>query len=180
MIRRDLFQAELSERLNWLIRLRWWAVLGVLMTVWFTSSLLSIIMQPFPLYVIAGSLALCNALFLLYGRRIQRSRERLDWAKVGNSFANFQISVDLVALALLIHFSGGAENPFIFYFIFHMIIASILLSLKATYLQATLAIFFFGTIVGLEYTQALSHIHLRNFLPEDIYRQPAYTDSSRY
>ncbi|MFH1007300.1 MAG: HAMP domain-containing sensor histidine kinase [Candidatus Latescibacterota bacterium] len=144
------------------------------MTVWLTSSLLDITVHPFPLYVVAGFLALCNVLFLLYGRSIGRSRERLDWARVGNRFANLQISVDLVALALLIHFSGGAENPFIFYFIFHMIIASILLSVKATYLQATLAVSLFGAIVGLEYAQVLSHVHLRHFLPEDIYRQPSY------
>lgn len=174
MIGRDLFQTELSERLNWFIRLRWLAVLGVLMTVWVASSLFSIIGHPFPLYVIAGSLAFCNALFLLYGRSIQPSRESPAWIKVGNRFANTQISLDLVVLTLLIHFSGGVENPFIFYFIFHMIIASILLSPKATYLQATLAIFLFGTMVGLEYTQALSHIHLSHFLPEDMYRQPTY------
>jgi hypothetical protein len=42
-------------------------------------------------------------------------------------------------LTYFVHFVGGLENPFIFYFIFHMVIASILLSQKAAYLQATSA-----------------------------------------
>ncbi|HVN33315.1 MAG TPA: HAMP domain-containing sensor histidine kinase [Thermoanaerobaculaceae bacterium] len=54
--------------------------------------------------------------------------------------ASAQIAVDLTALAALLHFSGGLENPLCFFFVFHAVIASILLSRKATFLFVTLAV----------------------------------------
>jgi len=38
--------------------------------------------------------------------------------------ANSQIGLDLLCLVFLIHFSGGIENPFILFFVFHMILGS--------------------------------------------------------
>ena len=145
--KQGLIQAELGERIDWLIRLRWLAVAGVLLTLWLSSNLLSILPRPLPLYIIAASIACYNTAFLLYAKKMHPRRESPTWFKAANIFANIQISLDLVALTLLIHFSGGAENPFVFYFIFHMIIASILLSPGATYLQATLATFLFTATV---------------------------------
>jgi tRNA 2-thiouridine synthesizing protein E len=53
-------------------------------------------------------------------------------------FASAQIVLDLVILALLLHYAGGIENPLRVFFIFHVIVASILLSRPATYGVATL------------------------------------------
>ena len=51
----------------------------------------------------------------------------------------WQITIDLIALTLLLYFSGISHNPFIFYFIFHIIIAAILLPEPVAYFQALLA-----------------------------------------
>jgi len=48
-----------------------------------------------------------------------------------------------------VHLSGGAENPFSYYFVFHMIIASVLLSRRASYLQAVFALLLFLLMAGL-------------------------------
>jgi len=80
-----------------------------------------------------------------------------------NRIANAQISLDLLSLTALIHFSGGVENPFIFYFIFHMIIAGILLSRRASFLQATFAVSLFFSLVILEYYGILPHYCLKSF-----------------
>lgn len=172
--RKGLVQAELGERINWLIRLRWLAVSGAVLTVWVASKPLSVITQPFPLYVIAISIAFYNTIFLLYAKRMHPLREGTGSIKAANTFANIQISVDLAALTLLIHFSGGVENPFMFYFIFHMIIASILLSSKATYLQATLATLLVAGVVILEYVRVIPHIDLVKFGPINLYSQGRY------
>jgi signal transduction histidine kinase len=82
------------------------------------------------------------------------------------AFAGAQITFDLFALAALLHFSGGIENPFMFFSIFHVVIASILLSREATYLETTLG---FGLIsaVGLgEFSGLLRHVRL-GLLPEE-------------
>lgn len=163
--------SELTERIRWLIRLRWFAVVGVFSLTGFTSVILHIVTDPIPLYIIGASIAAYNVLFLTYAGKLELKK---DWHKHEIRLANLQISVDLIFLALLIHFSGGAENPFVFYFIFHTIIASILLSKKETYLQATLAVFLFGIVVGLEYLGTIPHVHLQNYALYGLYRQPNY------
>ncbi len=63
-------------------------------------------------------------------------------------FASAQIPPDLCFLAVLLHFSGGIENPLRVFFVFHVIIASILLSRQATYGVATLGVLLVA-VVGL-------------------------------
>ncbi|MHC4260875.1 MAG: sensor histidine kinase [Planctomycetota bacterium] len=77
---------------------------------------------------------------------------------------NFQISADLLALTVLLHYSGGVENPFVFFFVFHVIIASILLSVRDSYLQATFAVLLFGLLILLEYKQMIPHDCLTGFV----------------
>jgi signal transduction histidine kinase len=72
------------------------------------------------------------------------------------AFAFAQISVDLVALAALLHFSGGVESPLLYYFIFHVIISSILLSRQATIMQTSFA---FALIVALGLGECFGLLH---------------------
>ena len=59
-------------------------------------------------------------------------------------------------------------NIFIFYFIFHIVIASVLLSKKAAFLQATLAVALLGTLVLAEQLKLVPHYHLAGFIPSDM------------
>jgi signal transduction histidine kinase len=70
----------------------------------------------------------------------------------------------MVALIVLIHFSGGIENPFIFFFIFHIILASIELKSKSVYLLSTVATILVVLLVTLEYTEAIPHVNLEGFV----------------
>jgi len=74
----------------------------------------------------------------------------------------------------LLHFSGGIENPYIFYFMFHMIIASILLSVRESYLQATFAALLFGLLILLEYLQFIPHHCLQGFVVRCLHRDGFY------
>ena len=47
---------------------------------------------------------------------------------------------------MLLHFSGGLENPFILYFIFHAILASMLLPRRSCLVQAALVILMVGAM----------------------------------
>lgn len=141
---------DLAERLYWLIRLRWLAAAAVTFTSWFSGSVLHVPLHYGALYAVAAALAAYNFVFLLYMNRLVKS-PRTDFPIIANRLANAQISLDLLSLAVLLHFSGGIENPFISYFIFHMIIASILLSRRASYSQATFAAALFFVMAGMEY-----------------------------
>jgi len=76
------------------------------------------------------------------------------------TLASAQITVDLVAVAALVHFSGGVENPFIFYSVFHVVIASILLSRPATFLKAGLGLALISGVGIGEWLGVLRHVPL--------------------
>ena len=159
-----LIQEEnLIERIYWLIKLRWIAIIGVALTIFFTSQIIKLPLLVFPLYLIIFILAVYNLIFFFLLAYLQK-KEFSHPQRITNRIANLQISFDLVFLSALIHFSGGIENPFIFYFIFHMIIASILLSRRASFLQATFSVMLFCSIVLLEYLGVLSHYCLEGFI----------------
>ncbi|MBU3912342.1 MAG: hypothetical protein KKD90_07155 [Candidatus Omnitrophica bacterium] len=153
----------LFERIHWLIKLRWIAVVGVFLSVFFAVNVLKIPVPDIPLYTIALILGVYNLASLVHV-----NRSRANFPALANRIANTQISIDLFILASLVHFSGGIENPFIFYFIFHMIIASILLSRLAAFLQATLSVFLFSIVVASEYLGILPHYCLVGFVSSDL------------
>ncbi len=154
----------LVERIYWLIKLRWIAVIGLISVVLFASRILKLPIPALPVYVVSCALGVYNLIFLYLLSHIKK-REPRDIYPIVNRIANLQISLDLAGLTALIHFSGGIENPFIFYFIFHMIIAGTLLSRRASFLQATFAVFLFLFMVLSEYLGVFTHYSLRGFLP---------------
>ncbi|MFQ5866915.1 MAG: sensor histidine kinase [bacterium] len=167
-------ERELRQRIKWLIDLRWFAAIGVFIVITVTTYILRVKLPLFPLYLGNVALVFYNILFFFYKQRLESQKDRNEWFKKANRFANLQISLDLIMLTYLIHFSGGAENPFIFYFIFHMVIASILLSNRAAYLQATLAIVLFGGVILGECLRILPHYHLGGFIHEELCLHPRY------
>lgn len=121
------FESELVTRIGWLIRLRWIAVIGTSAVVVGASILLPGQLQTWPLLAVTAVIAVYNVLLELDLRSVRlgpAGRERLRQATV---LASLQIVLDLLALAILLHFSGGLENPMGIFFVFHVIIACILL-----------------------------------------------------
>jgi signal transduction histidine kinase len=99
------------------VRLRWAAIGGIVLVALTAGPGLGLPVLWIPLVVIAGLLAGVNVAFEALVRRD---------APPG-LLAPAQIGVDLVALTFLLHYAGGIENPFIFHYVFHVIIGSILL-----------------------------------------------------
>ncbi len=163
----------LIERICWLIKLRWIAITGVVLTVLFAKQIPKVSLDNLSLSSIAAFLVIYNLIFILHLNRLEKNKPA-QLILIANRIANVQISLDLLSLTMLIHFSGGIENPFIFYFIFHMIIASILLSRRASFLQATFAVFLFMLMVWLEYTGFLKHYCLKGFVLNDLHANKIY------
>ena len=164
---------RLSERLRWLIKLRWIAVAGVFLTIFFVARIFKLPLNVFPIYILTFILALCNLTYLIFLKMLNRRAPR-NLSIINNRVANLQIFLDLTFLAALLHFSGGIENPFIFYFIFHMIIASILLTRRASFLQASSAVFLFSLVVLLEYFMILPHYCLEGFILSSLHNNFLY------
>ena len=170
---------ELIKQIGWLVRLRWIAIAGVFFTVTVANLAGNMISHPIPLYVIAVLMVLYNfaVLMVLYNfkpRMYRKAPEQQRLMSIKRQ-ACIHIILDLLSLIALIHFSGGVENPFIFYFIFHLIIASIILSKRVSYILATLNTLLLSSLISLEYFRILPHYHLNNFLPEELWHDPIYT-----
>jgi signal transduction histidine kinase len=164
-----LAEEELVGSLSWLIDLRWLAGPGVLIATWFCSSILSLNLPALPLYLLGAGLLAYNA--GLYGtlRWLKRDATRPDadyqW------FARLQILLDWIAMTLLIYLSGGIESPALYYFLFHITIASLLLPHDRGFLYVTLAPVLVGGVALLELQGVLPHV---NVFDPPRYNDPVY------
>lgn len=147
---------SLTESLYWLIRLRWFAVAGVFLTAFVAGSLLGVKAPYGGICAVAAALGVYNLLFMAGLDRVLAAGGP-GLPVLTNRLANAQIPLDLLCLTALVHLSGGVENPFSYYFVFHMIIASVLLSRRASYLQAAFALLLFLLMAGFEYTGLWRH-----------------------
>jgi signal transduction histidine kinase len=133
------------EGARWLVSLRWIACAAVLLVIWLTSSVLGVVRQPLPLYLVAAAMLGYNLGFLW-------NRPNAAGGEVNAERNIFlQAVLDLAALTLLVYFSDLPRNPFLFFFIFHMIIASMYLRGKAPLLLAAAVTGVVGAIMLLEY-----------------------------
>jgi len=157
---------RLVQRAQWLIRMRWIAIAFLAAITFFCSNILKIELQDLPIYCIVVLLAIYNTLMLLLLNHVIKTRKEVPYYAV-KRIINVQISADLLILTVLLHFAGGIENPFVFFFIFHMVIASILLSVKESYLHAAFATLLLGLLVLLEHTGKIEHHCLKEgFIPQ--------------
>jgi len=182
---------DLERWTAWFIKLRWLAAAGVIGAAGLAAGLGLSVPANDILAVGAGLLAY-NTLLLLVARLLSLKRVERDWASV-NSFARLivprtfvglgnegrvaraalfafvQITVDFVFLGVLIHFCGGVESPFCVFFVFHVVISSILLSRRATYVQTTLGFLLFAFVVFGEYFGLLDHYPLEGLVAPGAY-----------
>jgi len=127
-----IFAPELHERLRWFGTLRWFAA---------AALGLASVAGPFvgapsvwpSLAVVAAAVAAYNLYF----------RYRLDTAVCpGDDYAALrwcairQISADLAALLVTVHFTGGWASPVLPFVVFHMAIGTIMLATRIMYVVA--------------------------------------------
>jgi signal transduction histidine kinase len=167
------FESELIARIGWLIRLRWLAVSGMAFAIVLSALLFPDLLTWPPLLGVTTAIGLYNLVFFLDLRTLRSGRSGTMRLGHATRSAYLQIILDLTALAVLLHFAGGAENPMAFFFVFHMIIASTLLSQKVSYFMAGLASLLFVAVAALEYTGILGHYHIP-ISSVELYREPLY------
>ncbi|MFC2031727.1 GAF domain-containing protein, partial [Chloroflexota bacterium] len=162
-------ERELVSSLAWLVRLRWLAAFSVLLGTWLATQLLAIQLPATALYLLGLGLLAYNAILWWVLRRLRSaasaSRTAYQW------LARVQIGMDWLATAVLVYLTGGIESPAIVFFLFHIIISSLLLPHDRAFLYVALAPGFVAGIAILEYREALPHIYL--FEPSR-YADPTY------
>ena len=114
----------LAEQILWLMRLRWVAAGGIVAAVLIGSYVFPypLLPSPIPIYICAGILLLCNYLYFCVA-----TKKTSYFIAKGTILALIQVEVDLIILTAVLLFSGGVANPFFLFYIFHVIIATIIL-----------------------------------------------------
>jgi signal transduction histidine kinase len=149
-------------RMDWFIRVRWLAAAGVLAFVLVGRMTLRLDFQVTPFVVLAVCIALYNTCFLLLRRRTPPE------GKWGDRFAFVQVGTDILVLTILMHFGGGIENPFVAFYMFHTIIAAILLPWWKVALQVLFASVCIASLAMAELTELVDHHHIEGLLPPNV------------
>jgi len=187
-------ESALIVRIGVFVKMRWLAIAGVLIASLLATQVFDIRFSLVPIYIICAVMTLYNLLFLYQSRHLNAEargwlpdtlvvplRRLLTIPKAtspliekARATGNIHITVDLAALTVLLHYTGGIENPFIFYFVFHVILAGILLHYRVAYLIATWAILLVLLLVGLEYYEVIPHVHLEGFAAAGLHQQGSH------
>jgi len=146
-----------EDRAHWLVRLRWIAG-GVVILFSLAAALALPGMRAIPVIGVGLAILLYNVLI------------RLGLSSLGPKRSlHLQILLDWLALAVLCHFTGGLESPFLPFFIFHVILAGMLVSRRACLRHGLVAIAIISGMTLLEYTGFYPPIQLPGFLPSPRY-----------
>lgn len=157
---------SLRRKNLWLVNLRWVSSLA-LSTFVLVLFLVKLENYQFSALVITVVVLLVsNSLLLSY----LRNREP-KYLRTEEKIVIAQIVVDYIILTILIHFTGGVDSPLHFFYLFHIIIASVIFERKyPAFIIAGVSVILFSVLVFLEYWQIIAHFSngTKAFIPIDI------------
>ncbi len=128
----------------WLLRLRWFAVFGQVVTV-VAAGLLAGSRLPWgPLLGLISVTAISNAAYCIWLRRVARAKAKLAAESAAerpplsppsvvhrdaheDNVATTLMVVDLVTLTGMLYFSGGIDNPFSIFYLVNLAVAGVIL-----------------------------------------------------
>jgi signal transduction histidine kinase len=82
--------------------------------------------------------------------------------------------LDLIALLLLVYFTGGIESPLYMLFVFLVIIGSLILPGTLVYTMAAVFVICFISLTSLEHFQIIAHHPIDGLLNYPLYNNPKY------
>ena len=163
---RRLVDAELVASVAWLIHLRWIAGAGVILSTWMVGAIFDLQAPELPLYAIGVGILFYNFIFYLAERRLKKtSASSIAYGQL----ARWQVAMDWLGMAFLIHYSGGIESPILLFFIFHIVIASIFFPSRTAYAFAVLAVILLSGIALLEFFTIIPHEPITGLLVTPLY-----------
>lgn len=182
----DTFWVEVRKRNRWLITLRYFAIAMLASLTagieWFRVARENIEFNTLPLWIIAFVILVYNIIFHSVWNSLSRKRnwnhpQRIVYPRKGFHSLHFsllQICIDFIALSLFIYFTGGVETPLFAFFIFHVIIGSLLLpaSVISLIITVTMAVSVTGAIM--EYHGLIPHYAIKGIMPFTLYSDMTY------
>lgn len=165
----------ITRRNRWLIRLRYGAVAMIIafIVAFYVFPQISISThQRTLIYFISFSIIFYNIVlsFLVTTKFVKNEINKFNPIHV----AVIQMLLDLVALLAVVYYTGTLESPFYIFFIFHMIIGSMLLAGQVIYSICAAVVFTFFGFVALEFYGVIPHYAINGFTLAGLYRNPMY------
>jgi len=179
------FWRTIARRNRWLIKLRY----GAFVLLFILSAGLLILnqisdtfhFQSSPLLLISIIILIYNLLFSKIGKKLDDRRSRISKQRLFDNqykfhdlhFSLLQITADFISLLFFIHFTGGVETPLFVFFIFHVIIGSLILPGPVIYLIVTCTFIITAGSAYFEFIGLIPHYSL-NLLPFELYNNSTY------
>jgi signal transduction histidine kinase len=145
----------LRARISWSIRLRFMAAAGYFFATLIAKFGFHIVLPYQKIWLLLAFLLFINFIYLgicLLVKNFSFSSELV--------MLHIHIIIDLILLTILVHYSGGIENPIYLFYIFHVVMSSIILPGIIPIFFATLVIILFSLLLFLEYNKIITHYYL--------------------
>ncbi|MCU0662506.1 MAG: HAMP domain-containing histidine kinase [Myxococcota bacterium] len=159
---------ELSYFLHMFIKLRWGAAASTAAVLACCQLILGFDLPYMALYGVVIGICVYNIALTFFVEQDRGFSPEAEFTRARHRralvVALTQTTLDQIALFLLLHFSGGLENPFVLLFLLHVVIAGLLYEAFAVALAAfnvALAVFALGVTEKLGW---LHHYHVRELL----------------
>ncbi|HUK65571.1 MAG TPA: hypothetical protein VLV17_02000 [Anaeromyxobacteraceae bacterium] len=146
---------ELSERLASLVRMRFFFLGALALAVGASAALFQGGLLAFKVAALWGAILYYNLLLALYHRWLRYHPSRDPDA--GRIEAALQSGLDLVALAFLVHLTGGAESPALLLLPVHAVAATLLFPRREALLSGAAAWMLLTGVAWMEAVGALPH-----------------------
>ena len=163
-------ERALILRLSVYVNMRWLAIPAIAIATMVASMVFHIGFPTLPVYIICVIIACYNFFLFRLTQGLKKQKSDLVIRRA-EAYGNAQVILDLVIFTVLLHFTGGIENPFIFLYIIHTSAAAIFLSERRAYELTTLAMVMVTLLVLLEYFGVIPHVNLEGFVLADRYKE---------
>jgi len=158
---------------KWFIRIRWFAVFILIISNYIVKHLFNISIQEIPVYILSMILFALNVLHTIILRRITK-KESSKTILIIKQEIHFQILTDIIILTLILHYSGGIENPLILFYFFHLIIASSIFSTLKSYLYVAFTILLVALLATFECYSFIPHYNMEGFVNHELYKNTLF------
>ncbi|MBN2426130.1 MAG: HAMP domain-containing histidine kinase [Calditrichaceae bacterium] len=169
-MRMELFNPErtpflttviLHSRLTWSIRLRWLAVFSFFIASWLSKAFFEIPVNYEEMWITLSILAGINIIHFITLRLFKEISLMTEIILL-----SIHIIIDLIFLTQLVHLTGGIENPIYLFYVFHVVLSSILFPRWLPLVFATIVAVLFS---GLVFAEAFGIIHHHNVFSQDLH-----------
>ncbi len=167
------FWLTIRRRNLWFIKLRYAAVIMLFLFMFLSEYFLGIsfsVLQHKSIIIVTISILIYNLVFHFIRQYLKHDADKFNPLHL----SVLQMIFDLIALMLIVYFTGSVESPLLLFFVFHMIIGSLILPGFVIYLFAFLVVAAVWVITTGEYFSLIPHNYIIGFLPSPLHQNFNY------